>query len=107
VDVIRDRRVLAREVEGRYIENVYKFNVMNTLEREQRFEVRVEGLPGIKMERGAHIEAEGASTAASAVAVRIPVEQAKPGSHTVYFTITSQDDSAISTREKAAFFVPK
>ena len=30
VDVIRDRQVLAREVEGRYIENAHKLNVMNT-----------------------------------------------------------------------------
>jgi cytochrome c oxidase accessory protein FixG len=107
VDVIRDRRVLAREVEGRYIENIYKLNVMNTMERTQRFEVKVEGLPDIKVERGANIDADGASTVAGIVAVRIPVEQVKAGSHVVHFTITSRDDSSISVREQATFLVPK
>ena len=74
VDVIRDQRVLAREVEGRYIENIYKLNVMNTAERAQRFIVTVDGLPDAQINRGGQIDAEPASTAASSVAVRIPVD---------------------------------
>jgi cytochrome c oxidase accessory protein FixG len=107
VDVIRDRRVLAREVEGRYIENVYKLNVMNTSERAQRFEISVDGLASIAVSRGAEIAVEGASNAAGAVAVRVPVEQIKTGSYPIYFNIVSLDDSAISTREKSSFLVPK
>jgi cytochrome c oxidase accessory protein FixG len=107
VDVIRDRRVLAREVEGRYIENVYRFHVMNTQERPHRFEVAADGLPNIQVERGASIEVGGAATIGSVVAVRIPAEQAKSGSHTIFFHVQALDDPAIRVHEKATFFVPK
>ncbi len=107
VDVIRDRRVLAREVDGRYIENIYKLNVMNTAERAQRFSVSVDGLPGTKIDRGATIDAEGATTVAQVVAVRIPIESTKSGSHTIYFTVAAEGESDLHVREKAAFLVPK
>ncbi len=107
VDVIRDRRVLAREVEGQFIENIYTLNLMNTIEARQQFRVVVDGLPGVVVKRGGLIEAAGASTVASSVSVRIPVESVKAGSHSIHFTITSIDDPSISTREKAAFYVPK
>jgi cytochrome c oxidase accessory protein FixG len=107
VDVIRDRRVLAREVEGRYIENIYKLNVMNTSERAQRFNVTVDGLPGAKIERGAQIDADGASTTPQIVSVRIPIDSAKSGSHTIHFTVAAESDHDVSVREKAAFLVPK
>lgn len=107
VDVIRDRRVLAREVDGRYIENIYKLNVMNTAERSQRFGVRVDGLPGAKIDRGASIDAEGATTVAQIVSVRIPIDSAKSGSHIIYFTVAAEGESELQVREKAAFLVPK
>ncbi len=46
VDVVRDRAALARLVEDGRIENVYRLQLMNASERAQRFEVRVQGLPG-------------------------------------------------------------
>ncbi len=107
VDVIRDRRVLAREVEGRYIENIYRLNVMNTREQSQRFSVSVEGLPGATINRGSTVDAEGASTVAQIVAVRVPIDTAKPGSHTIHFTISADAEASMSVREKAAFLVPK
>ena len=107
VDVIRDQRVLAREVEGRYIENIYQLNVMNTVERAQRFVVSVDGLPDAQINRGGQISAEPASTAASSVAVRIPVDSVKAGSHTIHFKIQSEQDAAISVTEKTVFLVPR
>jgi cytochrome c oxidase accessory protein FixG len=111
VDVIRDRRVLAREVEGRYIENIYKLNVMNTTERPQSFFVTVAGLPGIKIDRGDHIVAESASTAASVLAVRVPIDAAKPGSHPIELEVRSADAVGVETiggvTEKAVFLVPR
>jgi polyferredoxin len=107
VDVIRDQRVLAREVEGRYIENIYKLNVMNTAERAQRFTVTVDGLPDALINRGGLISAESASTAASSVAVRIPVDTVKPGSHTIHFKVQSEQDASVSVTEKTVFLVPR
>jgi cytochrome c oxidase accessory protein FixG len=107
VDVIRDKRMLAREVEGRYIENVYKLNVMNTLERPQRFVVTADGLPDIQIARGATIAAEPASTAASVISVRIPIDTVKPGSHPIHLKVQSESDADISVNEKSVFLVPK
>jgi cytochrome c oxidase accessory protein FixG len=107
VDVIRDKRMLAREVEGRYIENVYKLNVMNTLERSQRFIVTANGLPDIQIARGATISAEPASTAASVISVRIPIDMARPGSHPIHLKVQSETDAEISVNEKSVFLVPK
>ena len=110
VDIIRDKRVLAREIEGKYIENIYKLNVMNTTEQAQRFTVSVDGLSDIRIDRGAQIEAESASTAASVLTIRIPVEVAekvKAGSHTIFLTVKSDADVGISVREKAVFLIPR
>ena len=69
--------------------------------------VTVEGLPGANINRGGQISAESASTAASSVAVRIPVDNIKPGSHTIHFKIQSEQDAAISVTEKTVFLVPR
>lgn len=110
VDVIRDRRVLAREVDGRFIENIYKLNVMNTAEQSKRFVVTVDGLPGIQIDRGNQIVAEPASTAASVLAVRVPVDTVKSGSHTIYLKVQSVEsgsDAVTSVSEQAVFLVPR
>jgi len=107
VDVIRDRQVLAREVDGRYIENVYKFNVMNTSERTHKFSVTVDGLPDIKIERGGQIVAEPASTAASILTVRVPIETVKTGSHAIHFKVQSETESAVNVKEKSVFLIPR
>jgi len=110
VNVIRDKGVLAREIEGKYIENIYMLNVMNTAEKAQRFTVSVDGLDDIRVDRGSRIEADPASTAASVLAIRIPVEvaeKAKSGSHTIFLTVKSETDAGISVREKAAFLIPR
>jgi cytochrome c oxidase accessory protein FixG len=107
VDVIRDKRLLAREVEGRYIENVYKLNVMNTTEEAQRFIVTVDGLTGIQVARGANISAEPASTAASVISVRIPINTTKSGSHPIHLKVQSESDAEMNVNEKSVFLVPK
>jgi cytochrome c oxidase accessory protein FixG len=107
VDVIRDKRLLAREVDGRYIENVYKLNVMNTLERPQRYLVTVDGLPDIQVTRGESINAEAASTALSVVSVRIPIDTVKSGSHPIHLRVRSESDDQISVNERSVFLVPK
>ena len=80
---------------------------MNTAERSQRFVVTVDGLPDAKIDRGDQISAEPASTAASSVAVRIPLDSAKPGSHTIRFKIQSEQNAAVSVTEKTVFLVPR
>jgi cytochrome c oxidase accessory protein FixG len=102
-----DRQVLAREVEGRYIENIYKLNVMNTSEVTHKFTVTVDGLPDIKIERGSQIVAEPASTAASILAVRVPIDTVKTGSHTIHFNVQSASEAGVNVNEKSVFLIPR
>ena len=108
VDVIRDRAVLAREVEGGLIENVFRLQVMNVSERAQRYEISVTGLDKIELSGDERIvEVPSAGAKSVTVAVRVPPESGKKGSNTIYFDIKSKvDDAKISVHEKATFLIP-
>ncbi|NNG22885.1 cytochrome c oxidase accessory protein CcoG [Telluria aromaticivorans] len=107
VDVIRDRGSMGREVDGGWIENVYRLQLMNTSEVPRRLHLRVDGLAGAVIVEQAVVALDGASTRALPVRVRIPPETGKPGSNRIEFTITALDDAAVAVREEAAFIVPR
>jgi cytochrome c oxidase accessory protein FixG len=106
VDVVRDRGVLARIVDGGRIENVYRLQVMNATESTQRFRIAVEGLPGLAVVSDDEVVVE--STQARWVAVRIdaPSEVAPPGSHVIHFDISAQGSQG-HVSEKSVFIVPR
>ena len=106
VDVVRDRGVLARVVDGGRIENVYRLQVMNATESTQRFRIAVEGLPGLAVVSDDEVVVE--STQARWVAVRIdaPYEVAPPGSHVIHFEISAQGSQG-HVSEKSVFIVPR
>ncbi|MEZ7828319.1 MAG: FixG Ig-like domain-containing protein, partial [Brachymonas denitrificans] len=106
VDIIRDRGVMSRIVDGGKIENVYLVRVMNTTESEQNYEIRVNGLPGATIAEGADMTIGPAQVEQHVVAVRIPVGSMEPGSHPIYLDIRETGSDAMVT-EKAAFLVPK
>jgi cytochrome c oxidase accessory protein FixG len=106
VDVVRDRGVLARIVDGGRLENVYRLQIMNATESEQRFSITADGLPGLS------VVSEGdvviASTQARWVAVRVqaPFDVALPGSHTIRFQVAGQGSTGHVT-EESVFIVPR
>jgi cytochrome c oxidase accessory protein FixG len=106
VDVVRDRGVLARLVDGGRIENVYRLQIMNATESNQAFSIAVDGLPGLTVvsERDVAIE----STQARWVAVRVqaPYDVAPAGSHTIHFVVTGQGSTG-QVAEKSVFIVPR
>ena len=76
VDVIRDRAAIAREVEGGWIENVYRLQIMNTTEEGRAFEITVSGLPQI------HVWGEPSVGVAPATSRMVPVKvRAAPGAN--------------------------
>jgi cytochrome c oxidase accessory protein FixG len=104
VDVIRDRAAIAREVEGGAIENVYRLQIMNTAEQARAFEIRVDGLPGIR------VWGEGVTGVPAAASLMVPVRvraEAGPaaGSHPIEFTVTALGVEGITVRERATFMV--
>jgi cytochrome c oxidase accessory protein FixG len=106
VDVIRDRGVLAREVEGGMVENVYRLQVMNVSERPHRYRLSVTGLEGIQLVGENVVAVEPAKTASFTYAVRVPPDAAPKGSHTIYFDVQAEDDAKIAVHEKTTFLMP-
>jgi len=107
LDVIRDRGVMAREVEDGVIENVYRLQIMNTGETPHRFHIRVAGIDGIALAMPAEVDIGPATTRAIPVRVRIAHGIGRPGSNKITFELTAVDDPRLQVSEKAVFFVPR
>jgi cytochrome c oxidase accessory protein FixG len=105
LDVIRDRAAIAREVEGGLIENVYRLQVMNTVEQARAFDLIVTGLPGIHV-WGESIIGVGAATSRSVpVKLRIPADAAQPGSHRIEFQLRAIGVEGVEVHETSVFVV--
>jgi cytochrome c oxidase accessory protein FixG len=77
VDVIRDRGVMARVVQGGVVENVYRLHVMNTTESAQRYQVDVQGLPGLALSNRVDIRLGPVEERTVPVSVRLSALQAE------------------------------
>jgi cytochrome c oxidase accessory protein FixG len=106
VNVVRDRGVMAREVEDGKIENVYRLQVMNATEATQRYKISVEGLTGLEIASEDVVTIASTEARVLAVRVRAPADVAAPGSHTMKFEIQSLDSPGHLT-EKSIFMVPR
>jgi len=115
VDVVRDRGALARLVEDGWIENVYRLQVMNTTERQQRYRIKVVGLPGMLTDLGdTVITVDSAATRWVPVAARVPPDAAVAsgrGSHPIEFVVERIQDTPADTPrslvERSTFVVPR
>ena len=114
VDVVRDRGTLARIVDDGWVENVYRLQIMNTTERQQRYRIGVVGLPQMALDLKGDITLGGAEARWVAVAVRVPPEvaaQAGSGSHGMRFEVNRLGDAAQGAAhqvvEKSTFMVPR
>jgi cytochrome c oxidase accessory protein FixG len=105
VDIIRDRGIMAREVEDGLIENVFTLRLMNTDERPHVYHLGVAGLDGIKLGGSQEVAVDGATTKSLVVSVRTP-PGATQGSHPIFFDIAANEDAGIKLKEKAVFIMP-
>ena len=106
VDVIRDRAILAREVEGGLIENVYRLHVMNIAEVPRGYRIEVTGLPNIALVGEPRIDLPAEADDTYTLRVRVPPENGKAGANRIYFEVRSIDDPKLATHEKATFLIP-
>ena len=106
VDVVRDRGALARIVPGGRIENVFRLQVMNATESQQRYRISAEGMPGLSVASEDTFEVASTQSRWIALRVQLPYEGAAPGSHTIHFHIVALDSSA-AVSEKSVFLVPR
>lgn len=112
VDVMRDRGALAREVEGRFIENVYRFQLMNSSESTMRVDILATGLPDMAvLDSGGkpmnNVVIEPASNLLIPVKVSVAMNQVISGSYPIQFQFRGQEGGQIRARtENSSFIVP-
>ena len=107
VDVIRDRGAISREVEGGLIENVYRLQVMNTVEKERLFLIHADGLPGVQVVGDGKVRLAGASTQMVAVKVRVQPSELHAGTNKFRFVVEAEDDPHVMVVEKSVFIIRK
>jgi cytochrome c oxidase accessory protein FixG len=107
VDIIRDRATLAREVADGLIENVYRLQLINMVERERDVEIAVSGLSGAHIDGGHVVTLPATATETVTVQVRVPPDAAAPGSHDLFFEVTVIGDPGVSVRERTTFILPR
>jgi cytochrome c oxidase accessory protein FixG len=107
LDVIRDRGVLSREVDGGMIENIYRLQIMNTSETAHRYRISVSGIDSIALASSDEVLLMPASSLAVPVRVRIAPGQGKSGSNKIVFALHADDDVHLQVTEPAVFFVSK
>jgi polyferredoxin len=112
VDIIRDRGALGREVEGRWIENVYRLQLINTTEAPMRISVRADSdeLKNLTVEYDTQAESLApTSNRLLPVRIRVPIEEAAQGTHKINVTVTSEGTGPGSAqiRQSTSFIVPR
>lgn len=107
LDVIRDRASLSRIVAGGKLENVYRLQIMNATESEQRYRIGATGLDGLEVSSEQEVVVGPAETRGIAARLQIPYGSATAGSHTIYFNVDAVNPGAGRTSEKSVFLVPR
>ncbi|MBE0627539.1 MAG: cytochrome c oxidase accessory protein CcoG [Burkholderiales bacterium] len=105
VDVIRDRASLSREVDGRWVENIYQLQIMNTQEAPHRFVIRASGAQTLQLVGADAVDIDGAATRMVPVRLRVDKGRLPAGSHKIEFEVAAADDAAIVARERSIFLV--
>ncbi len=106
VDVVRDRAIMAREVEGGMVENLFRLQVMNATEAKQSFRLGVDGLPGLRIATDTEVSVDPAQSRWVVVAVRAPADAGHTGSQPIHFAIESTSGLGKLT-EKSVFLMPR
>lgn len=110
-DVIRDRGVMSRIVEGGFLENVYRMQLMNATEREQSYRISARGDSSLRL-KSPDIDEHHSVTLGPAESrwitlyLQVPDGQLEPGSHRVWFDI-EMVNSEKRLEEKSVFLVPR
>ena len=109
VDIVRDRNTMARIVEGHdhnmVLENIYRFQIMNSKESTQHFEVSAHGMDQLSIETPTQIEVLAAQSKWSVLRVAIPAGQQTVGSHKIWLDVKSLEDQKVVS-EQTVFIVP-
>lgn len=107
LDVVRDRGAVAPAVVQGQIENVYRLQIMNATEVDQKYVLSVQGIDGVRIVSGVDVFVDAASAKWFPVRLQIPPNAASPGAHPIAFTITAYGQQAPLVTEKSIFLIPR
>jgi hypothetical protein len=65
----------------------------------------VEGLPGIRVASEPRVGIDAAASRMVPVRVRVPLGEARPGTHPIEFVVSATGDEGVAVREKSVFIV--
>lgn len=114
VDIVRDRGVLGREIPGGMIENIYRIQVINMSEKDQKFVLKATSkeMPQVTVLVGEdneqQIDVPAFSNQWVPMVIRVPVQGSAKGLHPLNLHIENTDktDGALSAQQETTFFVP-
>ena len=106
VDVVRDRGIMARVVNGGLIENLYRLQLMNATESPQTYRISASGLQGLTLASDAEAVVAPTESRWVVVRLRVPGVGLGPGSHPVKFEVDSVSSGERVT-EESVFFIPR
>ena len=107
LDVMRDRRVLAREIPGGLLENVYQVQLMNASDKPRRMRFEVQGPPGLLVVRPREgVDLEASSNLLRPLELAIPTDNARSGVYHVEITARSDDPDPVVVHHDSTFIVP-
>ena len=106
VDVVRDRSTLSRITEYGTLENVYRLQIMNAAEHEQTYQLKVKGLPQLKITTQTVVKVDPAQARWIVLSADIPYGSSDAGSHKIEFEIQALGTDKV-VLEKSVFIVPR
>ena len=110
VDVVRDRMTLARVAGDGQIENLYRVQLMNATERDQRYRVGVRGIDGAAILNPGDVEVPAAQARWITLAVRVSPAVARSigaGAHPINFDVAVLGEKPATLSERSTFVVPR
>ncbi|MBB4845242.1 cytochrome c oxidase accessory protein FixG [Paucibacter oligotrophus] len=115
LDVIRDRGVMARQVDEGAVENIYRLQVVNLSESPRHISLQLQGLAGGQLIGGERWELRGGEARSLVLAVRLPAREAQAlrgqgggrdsRSHAMAFSIRNAQGDEVSAA--SSFVVPR
>ncbi|WP_269632602.1 cytochrome c oxidase accessory protein CcoG [Pelomonas sp. BJYL3] len=109
IDVIKDRGVMARQVDDGQVENVYRLQLLNRSERTLHLTLEAAGLPGLRLLGGERVEVAPAAIVSLPVQLRLPPGVVREsGARRVQLLARDLDHpEAPAFQAEASFFVPR
>ena len=105
LDVLKDR-VLFRENERGYIENVYTLKIMNKAQRDMTYVITVDGLDGLVYEGKREVRALAGEVYSFPVELSIAPEKLPSSANNIVFHVQSADDPNIKNDADSRFIGP-